>query len=237
MTERNSLYAITSLLFAGGLAFLLLALTITFDFGAAPMVIGNQILQQAADHTGSANIVTSVVLAYRGIDTLGEIAILFAAASGVGLVLGKRSSKAKRDAKGGFILVQSADMLFPLLLMVGFYIILHGHLTPGGGFQGGVILAAAFFLPLLARPGSSVNHAGLSIIEGFSGAAFIVIGLLALIEGQEFLTPLLGKGHLGDLFSAGTLPLLYLAVGLKVGAELSGLLASIADVDTRDKAS
>lgn len=237
MTERNSLYAITSLLFAGGLAFLLLALTITFDFGAAPMVIGHQILQQAAEQTGSANIVTSVVLAYRGIDTLGEIAILFAAASGVGLVLGKRSSKAKRDAKGGFILLQSADMLFPLLLMVGFYIILHGHLTPGGGFQGGVILAAAFFLPLLARPGSSVNHTGLSIIEGFSGAAFIVIGLLALTQGQEFLTPLLGKGQIGDLFSAGTLPLLYLAVGLKVGAELSGLLASIADVDSRDKAS
>lgn len=237
MTERNSLYAAASLLFAGGLAFLLLAITITFDFGAAPMVIGSEILRQAADQTGSANIVTSVVLAYRGIDTLGEIAILFAAASGVGLVLGKRSTKARRDAKGGFILVQSADMLFPLLLMVGFYIILHGHLTPGGGFQGGVILAAAFFLPILARPGSSVNHTGLSIIEGFSGAAFIVIGILALIQGQEFLTPLLGKGELGDLFSAGTLPLLYLAVGLKVGAELSGLLASIADVDTRDKAS
>jgi multicomponent Na+:H+ antiporter subunit B len=64
-----------------------------------------------------------------------------------------------------------------------------------------------------------------------------VIGILALIQGQEFLTPLLGKGELGDLFSAGTLPLLYLAVGLKVGAELSGLLASIADVDTRDKVS
>jgi multicomponent Na+:H+ antiporter subunit B len=235
MTERNSLYAITSLLFAGGLAFLLLAITITFNFGAAPMVIGKEILKQAATQTGSANIVTSVVLAYRGIDTLGEIAILFAAASGVGLVLGKRSNKAKRDAKGGFILVQSAEMLFPLLLMVGFYIILHGHLTPGGGFQGGVILAAAFFLPILARPGSSVNHTGLSIIEGFSGAAFIVIGLLALVQGQSFLQPLLDKGQLGDLFSAGTLPLLYLAVGLKVGAELSGLLANIADVDSGGK--
>jgi multicomponent Na+:H+ antiporter subunit B len=237
MKQRNSLYAISSLIFAGGLAFLLLVITMTFDFAAAPMLVGKEILRQAADQTGSANIVTSVVLAYRGIDTLGEIAILFAAASGVGLVLGKRMAKSKRDAPGGFILQKSAELLFPLLLLVGFYIILHGHLTPGGGFQGGVILAAAFFLPLLARPGSSVNHRNLSIIEGLSGAAFIIIGLLALINDGAFLQPLLGKGQLGDLFSAGTLPLLYLAVGLKVGAELSGLLANIADVDTSGEAS
>ena len=232
MKERKSLYALTSLLFAGGLAFLLLAITITFDFGAAPMLVGNEILKQAAEQTGASNLVTSVVLAYRGIDTLGEIAILFAAASGVGLVLGKRQAHSKRDAAGGFILQKSAELLFPFLLLVGFYIILHGHLTPGGGFQGGVILAAAFFLPLLARPGSSVNHTVLSMIEGFAGAAFIIIGLLALMQDQSFLQPLLDKGQLGTLFSAGTLPLLYLAVGLKVGAELSGLLANIADVDT-----
>lgn len=232
MKQRNSLYAISSLVFAGGLAFLLLAVTMTFDFAAAPMLVGQEILRQAAHQTGAANIVTSVVLAYRGIDTLGEIAILFAASSAVGLVLGKQRARSKHDAVGGFILQQSAELLFPLLLMVGFYIILHGHLTPGGGFQGGVILAAAFFLPLLARPGSSVNHTALSVIEGLSGAAFIIIGLLAFIQDGAFLQPLLGKGALGTLFSAGTLPLLYLAVGLKVGAELSGLLAHIADVDT-----
>lgn len=237
MMQRNSLYAITSLLFAAGLAFLLLVITLTFDFGSAPMLVGAEILQRAAQETGSANIVTSVVLAYRGIDTLGEIAILFAAATGVGLVLGKRREQAAHDANAGFILRKSADLLFPLLLMVGFYIILHGHLTPGGGFQGGVILAAAFFLPLLARPGTSVNHAGLSIIEGFSGAAFILIGIAALTQDRAFLQPLLDKGMLGDLFSAGTLPLLYLAVGLKVGAELAGLLANIADVGSGGEAS
>jgi len=220
---------LTGLLFAAGLAFFLLVISARFDLGAAPMLVGDAILQEAPGQTGAANIVTSVVLGYRGIDTLGEIAILFTASLAAGLVLGRRRSEASRDADSGAVLQISAQLLFPLLLVVGFYIILHGHLTPGGGFQGGVILAAAFFLPLLARPGTSVNHRGLSLVEGLAGAGFILIGLLALFQGKAFLEPLLDTGTLGTLVSAGTLPLLYLAVGLKVGAELAGLLANLAD--------
>jgi len=111
---------------------------------------------------------------------------------------------------------------------------LHGHLTPGGGFQGGVVLAAAFFIPVLARPGTTLDHHAVSLIEGLAGAAFILIGLLAMLGGEVFLTPLLDKGALGALFSAGTLPLLYLAVGLKVGAELAGLLAQLAATEAAD---
>lgn len=234
MVERRSIRDFASLLFAVGLAFLLLVLGAQFVFGAAPMLIGQEILQAAPTETGAANIVTAVVLGYRGIDTLGEIAILFTAATAAGLVLGRRRENARRDPDGSFILSTSADLLFPLLLMVGFYIILHGHLTPGGGFQGGVILAVAFFIPLLARPGTRVNHGGISLIEGLSGAAFIIIGLLSLYQGDAFLQPMLDQGQLGALISAGTLPLLYLAVGLKVGAELAGLLAHIADAETEE---
>jgi multisubunit Na+/H+ antiporter MnhB subunit len=57
-----------------------------------------------------------------------------------------------------------ADLFFPLLLVVGLYIILHGHLTPGGGFQGGVVLAAAFFIPVLARPGTTLDYHTVSLI-------------------------------------------------------------------------
>ncbi len=231
MVERRSIRDFAALLFALGLAFLLLVLGAQFVFGSAPMLIGQEILKSAPAETGAANIVTSVVLGYRGIDTLVEIAILFSAATSAGLVLGKRRENARRDPDGGFILKASAELLFPLLLVVGFYIILHGHVTPGGGFQGGVILAAAFFIPLLARPGRKVNHGGISVIEGLSGAAFIIIGLISLFQGKQFLQPMLEIGQIGSLISAGTLPLLYLAVGLKVGAELAGLLAHIADVE------
>ncbi|MEJ2465663.1 MAG: MnhB domain-containing protein [Candidatus Thiodiazotropha sp.] len=222
---------LTGLLFAGGLGFMLLAIASGLDFGAPPMLIGEAILANAPQDTGAANIVTSVVLGYRGIDTLGELSILFAAASGAGLILGRRHTTAGTMTEGGFVLRHGGAMLFPLLMVIGFYIILHGHLTPGGGFQGGVILAAAFFLPLLARPGARLHHGMLSIIEGFAGASFILIGLVALAQGEAFLQPLLIEDSIGQLVSAGTLPLLYIAVGLKVGAELASLLSHLAQTE------
>lgn len=223
-----------SLIFVLGLAFLLLVVAGQLDFGQAPMIAGQGILRDAPEQTGAANIVTSVVLAYRGIDTLGELAILFTAATAGGMVLGRRREDATRDPEAGFILRTAADLLFPLLLVVGLFIVLHGHLTPGGGFQGGVILAAAFFIPLLARPRARFNHVAFSVVEGLAGAGFIGIGLLGLMDGGAFLRPLLASGTLGELLSAGTLPLLYLAVGLKVGSELAGLLASISEFEAVD---
>lgn len=223
---------LTGLLFAGGLGFMLLAIASGLDFGAPPMLVGSAILTAAPQDIGATNIVTSVVLGYRGIDTLGELSILFAAATTAGLILGHRHTSAGTMTEGGFVLRHGGAMLFPLLMTIGFYIIFHGHLTPGGGFQGGVILAAAFFLPLLARPGARLHHGILSVIEGFAGASFILVGLAALVNGEAFLQPMLIQDTLGKLLSAGTLPLLYLAVGLKVGAELASLLSNLAQTES-----
>ena len=217
----------TSALFLAGLAVLVAAVYQQMNLAVTPLA-GDAINAGAVQQVGAGNIVTAVVLAYRGFDTLLELTILFTAATAGGLVLGRPRAGAPRDPDAGFILQAGADLLFPLLLVVGLYIILHGHLTPGGGFQGGVVLAAAFFIPVLARPGTTLDHRTVSLVEGLAGAAFIFIGLLAMFGGKAFLTPLLDKGELGALFSAGSLPLLYLAVGLKVGSELAGLLAHLA---------
>ncbi len=221
--------SVATVLFLGGLTFLLLVITNSLNFGQPPMLIGEAIRYAAPENVGAGNLVTAVVLGYRGLDTLGELSILFAAATAGGLVLGTAHSRAKQAS--GFILRTGADLMFPLLLVVGLYIVIHGHLTPGGGFQGGVVLAAAFFLPLLARPGESLNHSLLSVVEGLAGAAFIGIGVYALAQGEAFLTPLFDKGVLGELVSSGSLPLLYLAVGLKVGSELASLLMRLASDD------
>lgn len=222
----------SALLFASGLAFLLLVIAYQFATGVAPMVVGTAILDRAASELGAANLVTSVVLGYRGIDTLGELAILFTASTATALVLNPVGGTQQQSSSegGGTILRSSAALFFPLLITVGLYIVVHGHLTPGGGFQGGVMLAGAFFLPLLATPSRHINHSGIALVEGFSGAAFIFIGLLALFQGGAFLQPLLEPGTMGSLLSAGSLPLLYIAVGLKVGAELSGLLAQLGEI-------
>ena len=87
---------------------------------------------------------------------------------------------------------------------------------------------------MLARPGTTLDHRLISAIEGLAGASFISIGLLAMFDGEPFLTPLFDQGQLGHLLSAGSLPILYLAVGLKVGAELAGLLAQLAETEAVD---
>ena len=225
---------ISSALFLLGLGLLIAMIFQTMEFGSVAPLVGQAINATAAEQVGAANFVTSVVLGYRGFDTLLELTILFTAATAGGLVLGKPRAGAAHDPDSGFILRAGADLFFPLLLVVGLYIILHGHLTPGGGFQGGVILAAAFFIPILARPGTSMDHRLVSIIEGLAGAGFILIGLLAMLGGGDFLTPLLNKGELGALLSAGSLPLLYIAVGLKVGSELAGLLAHLSETEASD---
>ena len=224
---------LASLIFLSGLAFMLVSLYLQMDQVTGVSNAGQMINAVSAKEIGAANLVTSVVLGYRGFDTLVELSILFTAAMAAGLVLaGEGKYQARAAQPAGFILRAGAELLFPLLMVVGFYIILHGHLTPGGGFQGGVILATAFFIPVLALPGSPVDHGLLSVIESLAGAAFIVIGLLAMPGGNAFLTPMLAKGTLGQLVSAGSLPLLYIAVGLKVGAELSGLLVNLAAYPT-----
>ena len=225
------MHKLTALLFALGLTVLLLGLAAQLPLGAPPMGVGAEVLQRTPAEIGSANIVTAVVLAYRGIDTMGELAILFAAASVAGMVLTPGSANRQARSPAGLVLRAGSDLLFPLLLVVGFYIVAHGHLTPGGGFQGGVVLAAAFFVSFLARPASNHNSgpAGLMWLEALAGAAFIGIGLLAMLDGGPFLRLLLDTGVVGQLVSAGSLPLLYLAVGLKVGAELADLLAHLAE--------
>lgn len=225
---------LASALFLLGLGLLIGAIFKNMDFAAIAPIVGQAINSTAAEQVGAANFVTSVVLGYRGFDTLLELTILFTAATAGGLVLGRPSPDAKRDPDAGFVLQAGADLLFPLLVVVGLYIILHGHLTPGGGFQGGVILAAAFFVPILARPGTPMSHTAVSLIEGLAGASFIFIGLLVMLDGEAFLTPFMDKGELGALLSAGSLPLLYIAVGLKVGSELAGLLANLSEAEAVD---
>jgi len=226
--NRWSLANFSALIFALGLAVLLFAVSVQLPLANAPMLVGNSIIAQGVADTGAANLVTAVVLAYRGLDTLGELSILFAAAGVVGLLLtGAKAAQSPLPA-GGFVVSSAVHLLTPLLFVVGFYIIFHGHLTPGGGFQGGVILAMAFFLPYLVdyKP-LQQEHQRLTLIESVAGGSFIVIGLFSLFSGQAFLQPFLGHGAFGNLWSAGTLPLLYIAVGLKVGSELSSLLINL----------
>ena len=111
-----------------------------------------------------------------------------------------------------------------LIILYGIYIILHGHLTPGGGFGGGVILALAFLNVMLAY-GRNFTQKWLNIqflhdIEAASAAMFLVMGILGIGIGSAFLANFIGKGSLFALFSAGTIPILNIIIGIKVAMSL-----------------
>ena len=195
-------------------------------FGEPKTKVGEYYLDQGREETGASNIVTSVVVNYRGFDTLGEVTVLFVAAIGLGAVLATRQRKERSAVEpASLVLYTGCRFLFPLILLFGAYIFMHGHLTPGGGFQGGAIIASAFVLVYLGCRGRRIHETGSKIVESLGGLAFIVVGLVGLaVGGHHFLSNYLPKGTLNTLFSAGVIPVIYIAIGFKVGSELAGVI-------------
>lgn len=194
-------------------------------FGVPKTKVGNYYIDKGVEETGAVNIVTSVVLNYRGFDTLGEVTILFLAATGLGAILATIRKRAKKDfVPASLVLSASCRFLFPFIMLFAVYIFLHGHLTPGGGFQGGAIIASGFLLVYLGFRETRVKEKGIKAAEALAGLAFLVIGFLGLAVSGYFLFNFLPKGIPNSLFSAGILPLLYIAIGFKVGSELTGII-------------
>ncbi|MDI6883986.1 MAG: MnhB domain-containing protein [Hadesarchaea archaeon] len=115
-----------------------------------------------------------------------------------------------------------ARLLFPFTFLFGVYVVIHGHLTPGGGFPGGVIIAGSVVMLLLAygieRAQKRVGVLQAEVLESIGGLTIAILGVLGLLVGVNFLQNVFPTGELGQLFSAGNLPLLYLGVGVKVTA-------------------
>ena len=186
-------------------------------------------LEQGVEDLNAANLVTSVIVSYRGLDTLGEVTVLFAAAVGIALVFSRKNERREKNhderREPSELIKTGAGFLLPPIFIFGIYIFLHGHLTPGGGFQGGVIIASGVFYALVAGLREELSHGLLSALEMISGAGYVAVGLLGLWLAAGFLDPrFLPAGEFGSLFSAGAIPVIYTLIGVKVGAELSGVI-------------
>ncbi|MGC9322078.1 MAG: Na(+)/H(+) antiporter subunit B [Kosmotogaceae bacterium] len=173
--------------------------------------------------TGSANMVTSIVVNYRSFDTLGEVTVLFISATGVGLLLGGGRNRIGSVMSVSPVVKTASRVIAPLLMVLGIYIFVHGHLTPGGGFPGGAIIAAGFLLLVVVDDEKRASK-GLKILEGTMGLLYVLIGITGLLISGSFLKNFLPTGVVGELFSAGIIPVVYSVIGLKVGAELSGIV-------------
>ncbi|MEA3460639.1 MAG: MnhB domain-containing protein [Bacteroidota bacterium] len=131
------------------------------------------------------------------------------------------------------IVKKVAQLLAGLIFMYGVYIILHGHLTPGGGFAGGIIVAGAFILLILAFGSSALNLkkevTGSSNTESIAILMVVILALMAMLLGTRvFLFNFLPKGQAGELVSAGVIPLYNIFIGIEVaGAILTIFLALV----------
>ena len=187
-------------------------------------------ISQTVKNLKVSNAVTSIVVNFRGFDTLGEVTVLFLAVTVLGSILyKKRHNVGERSVlfSASSVVTAGSKLLFPAILLLGAYVFIHGHLSPGGGFQGGVIIATGFLLMLLAYENFSVGHNILSVVESLAGITFAGVGLLGFMNGGTFLQNFLPTGILNDLFSGGIIPIIYIAVGFKVAAELTGVIYTV----------
>jgi len=117
-----------------------------------------------------------------------------------------------------------------IIFLYGIYIVSHGHLTPGGGFAGGVIIALSFVHLMLAFGREAalkkLSRAAASFFESTGAIMFLVIALLGFTGGYFFLN-FLGKGQPFKLFSAGIIPLCNIAISFKVGAGIFAIFVAL----------
>jgi multicomponent Na+:H+ antiporter subunit B len=230
-----SLKTRTRLFLAGGVGFL--ALFICGLRGLRP--VGQSISPYAeklnvlaVSERHITDAVSAVNFDFRAFDTMGEEYILFTSVLGILLLLRKQQDEApqapQKQAPGrevppssDAVRVCALGLMAPSLLF-GIYTVTHGQVTPGGGFQGGIILATALLFIFLAGDYEVFNkvnaHRVVELAEAAGAAGFILIGLAAAILGEPYLNNFLPLGKAGTVFAGGTVPLINLSVGIEVAA-------------------
>lgn len=178
----------------------------------------------------ATDVVAAVNFDYRALDTLGEEFILFAAVVGLAVLLREQRGERKRPCaqtteehpfQGTSHALQALTlMLIGPIAVLALYIDSHGALTPGGGFQGGVIGAAALLIVFLGGGYVTMRrlspHVAIEVAESAGAAAYGLIGLGGMLFASSFFENFLGYGTPGKLLSAGTIPINAMAVALEV---------------------
>ena len=224
-------YAVLSVLIATCIiAALLLTVSYLPPYGEASNPVNNEVteryIEKGMEETGAVNVVAGVILDYRAFDTFGESCVLFVASCSV-MMLMKKAKKGKEEQiqenynpKRDPIVKCIAMVMVPFNLMLGIYVVLNGHLSPGGGFSGGAIMGASLILF-----SSAFGYRKLRTIiteKLIKIVTFVSLTFYAFAKGYSFFT---GANHLhsiispgvpGRIISAGLILPLNIAVGFVV---------------------
>lgn len=139
----------------------------------------------------------------------------------------------KNNNKGMTVIVKTiVKFVTPLIILFGIYIFLHGHLTPGGGFPGGVIIASAFILLTLAFgkevASQKLKKSTASLLESAGALIFLCLALAGIAAGGWFFVNFLPKGYPLRILSAGFIPLANIGIGIKVGVGIFAVFLVLA---------
>lgn len=201
-------------------------------FGGSYHPYRNHAVVASVAHNTS-NVVSSVNFDQRGYDTLGEESILLASVMGVSVLLRRTRDEDEQEglnqgrtldltAFGGYVML-------PVTAVIGFDVVTHGHLTPGGGFQGGVVLGTGLHLLYVAGRYQTLRRlsptAPFEWGEALGAGAFACLGIAGLLVTGSFMVNVVPTGSLGHLMSGGTVPVLNGAVGVEVASGTMVLLA------------
>lgn len=235
---RTALFIVSGL---GFLCFYLWGLHGLPGFGHYPGPYGDIINSLTVYQRHATDAVTAVNFDYRGFDTLGEEFILFTSVMGANLLLRRQ----KDDHEQKPVIDRAEDRVVPptsdavrvtgLALVVpivvfGLYTVLHGQLTPGGGFQGGVILASMPLIIYLCGDYQAfeqvTSHVLSEIAEAIGAGGYALVGLVSVALGLKYLTNFLPLGQTGDVLSSGTILLISVLTGMAVTAGIVVLMVS-----------
>lgn len=190
-------------------------------------------IEKGLEETGGVNIVGGMILDYRAFDTLGESHVLFIAVSSVLILLRNDRKRRGKDVqaplyepRGDLILQKGAKVQIPLILMFGIYVVLNGHLSPGGGFSGGTVMGAALILYYNAYGSERIRK--WFTYRLFNRVCVTALAFYAFAKSYSFYT---GANHLhsiiplgkpGAILSSGLILPLNIAVGVIVCCTMFG---------------
>jgi multicomponent Na+:H+ antiporter subunit B len=221
----------------GLVGFLLAAVSDLPSYGDPDNPANNEVLQKyiedGIEDTGAVNLVSGMILDYRAFDTFGESTVLFAAAGAVIILLrndrkkkGKQTTDSMFLPKDDVILQTVSRYVIPVVLMFGIYVVLNGHLSPGGGFSGGAVMGAALILFYNAFGAETVSR--FFTYRLFNTVTVCALGFYAVAKSYSFYTganqihSIIPNGTPGNILSSGLILPLNICVGVIVCCTMFG---------------
>lgn len=243
LTLFNKIYRMAAVLFCVVLVGLLLY-TVSYlpQTGAVVKPDNNEVseryIEQGLQETGAVNIVSGMILTYRAFDTFGETNVLFIATCCVMVllmvddaVLKKQEAKNDRrfEPKNDAILQGTAFVLCPIIFIFGIYVVLNGHLSPGGGFSGGAIIGAGLILYVSAfgfkKTQQFFNEHIYKIAKITALCMYGIIGSYFYITGANGIENHIPLGTPGSILSSGIILPINVCVGLEVACTMYAFYA------------